>query len=138
MKKNQSPSPTDPTVERRESKRRAVLSQFSIFLLIPKHGIHKLAVHNLSESGILFEFDTENESIANCPIQVGDELESKLYINSSLYIPLYLKLARIENHSDHRKIGASFYKKDTEEYRTFIFFLHVLDGLSKINNTQSN
>lgn len=115
--------------ERRRADRRLILETFAIFLAIPTKGPHRLQVVDLSENGIGFNLDIENESLSDYPIRVGDEVDLKLYINTSLHIPLAIRVVRIETKKTGRFIGAEFQKKGPEYLKTLNSFLQMLDSM---------
>lgn len=115
--------------ERRKAKRRPILDTFSIFTVVPKKGIHKLVVHDLSELGVGFDLDTEGEVHADFPVSPGSGLELRLYLNQSLYLPLGVEVVRVDERGPIRKIGARFDDKTSASYKAFLAFLQLLDSV---------
>src|SRR5689334_236108 len=97
--------------ERRKSKRRPVLETFSVFIVIPKKGIHRLQVQDISENGIGFNLDEEGEVSTEFPIGAGDSIDLRFYINSSLFIPLSIQVIRVDSTHQGRRIGAEFQER---------------------------
>ncbi len=118
--------------ERRRSTRRPIITTFSIFVVIPKKGLYKLEVQNISEDGISFDVDIDGESSSDFPIQVTDSIDIKFYLNQSLYIPLSIQVARIDNTSSTRRVGAEFKNKSSPNYNAFLDLLHLLDSITHI------
>ncbi len=116
-------------VERRKSQRRPILETFSLFVVVPKKGDHRLQVHDLSDQGVGFDIDTEGESISDFPLKAGETFELNFYLNQSLYIPLMVKVARIEETGVVRRIGAEFVKKDSKGFQALNAFVKLLDSL---------
>ena len=115
--------------ERRRAKRRPILDTFSIFVVVPRKGVHRLQICDLSDEGIGFELDTEGESYADFNVNTGDSLGVRLYLTQSLYLPLSVEIARLEERGGVRRVGASFSDKNGQSYRAFSSFLKMLDGL---------
>jgi len=116
-------------IERRRSRRRPVLRTFSIFAVVPRKGVHRLFVHDVSDMGIGFDFDTEGEEHSQSPVVQGDTFELRLYLNQSLYLPLSVQVKRIEDGGAVRRIGAEFNQRDSAGYKAFLAFLHMLDAV---------
>jgi hypothetical protein len=118
--------------ERRRAKRRQVLDTFAIFASIPKKGGYQLTVHDLSDVGIGFDYDTEGEIASETPIKKGEKLEVHLYLNRSLYLSLGVTVARIEDVKTVRRIGAEFNETGTPAFAAFAAFLGLVDRLSEM------
>jgi len=117
--------------ERRKFKRRQIIDSFSMFVSLPKKGGAKLSLHDVSEQGIGFDFDTDGEAHADSPIAKGDSFDVHLYLNQSLYLPLTVRTARIEPGAI-RRLGAEFVETKSpafEAFQAFVQFLDKLEGL---------
>jgi hypothetical protein len=114
-------------VERRKAKRRAILDSFSVFVAIPKKGFYKLPVHDISDFGLGFDFDTEGEDPADFPIQKGDSVEVHFYLNQSLYLPLQTKVARVETKGTVRQLGVELQDRSAPGAEAFAAFLQLVD-----------
>lgn len=112
-------------IERRKTQRRPVLDTFSLFVVIPKKGSHKLKVYDVSEGGLRFDYDLEGEPADLFPVRQGEEFELHFYLNQRLFVPLKVKVARIENVDSIRRIGAEI----SGASRTYDAFLKMLDGI---------
>ena len=119
--------------ERRKTPRRPVLESFSLFVVVPKKGDHRLPVHDLSDQGVGFDIDMEGESIESFPVKSGETFELKLYLNQTLFIPLQVKVARIVETQGEtgavRRIGAEFAQKNTKAFLGLRAFVTLLDSL---------
>lgn len=115
--------------ERRKTQRRPVLESFSLFVVLPKMGAHRLPVHDISEGGMLFDLDEAGELIADKPVAVGESLKVHLYLNQTLYVPLQVKIARIEPVGEVRRVGTEMLQKNSAAYRAYLAFVQMLDGL---------
>ncbi len=85
----------------------------------------------MSRLGIGFDFDTEGEESALSPVSRGETVELHFYLNQSLYLPLVLKVARIEGGSV-RRVGAEFKDQQTAGYRAFLAFFQMLEAISEV------
>ncbi|MCM2279966.1 MAG: PilZ domain-containing protein [Oligoflexia bacterium] len=114
--------------ERRRSRRRTILSTFSLFVVIPTKGIHRLNIRDVSDQGIGFELDTEAASAVDFPLQIGEEFELNLYLNQSLYLPLAVKVVRLDNpDGTSRGVGAEFVDAEAPGLKAYLSFLQMLD-----------
>jgi hypothetical protein len=128
-KQSKKPTSSASGVERRKARRRPILETFSVFVAIPKKGIHRLEVHDLSESGMGFDLDIEGEDPSHFPVKEGDTIDLRFYVNPSLFIPLSIQIARIEDHQQKRRVGAEFQDQTSSSYRAFLAFMHLLDQI---------
>lgn len=136
MSKSQSPS--SQGIERRRTRRRPIIETFSIFCVVPKKGPYRLAVHDVSDQGIGFDLDMEGEDIQSFALKLGEPLEVYFYLNQSLYLPLEVKVARIEERNGEspgqgkvRRIGAEFDSK-APVHAGFSAFLKMLDAIADV------
>lgn len=116
--------------ERRRAKRIPILASFSIFLVVPKKGMHRLNIYDVSENGIGFILNIEEEFSSTLPTQLGDLLDIHLYLNSSLFLPLTVRVVRIDDaQTGERRIGAEFEKRTSQSFEAFSAFLTFLDKI---------
>jgi len=119
-------------VERRRARRRPILSTFSVFVVIPKKGMHRLQVHDISELGVGFDLDLEGEEASGFRLQMGEPLDLRFYLNQSLFIPLSIQVARVDEKGTVRRVGAEFEEKNSQAYQAFAAFLQMLDKIADI------
>ncbi|MCM2324734.1 MAG: PilZ domain-containing protein [Oligoflexia bacterium] len=116
--------------ERRRSRRRTVLSTFSLFVVIPKKGFHRLSIRDVSDQGIGFELDVEGESPQDFPVSTGEELSLNFYLNQSLYLQLKGKVVRLESlPSGLRTLGVEFVDPAAPGMKAYRSFLQMLDEI---------
>ncbi len=121
----------DPS-ERRKSRRRPILDTFSLFLVVPKKGAHRLPIHDISNEGIGFSLDTEGESPDQFALAAGEVIQLRLYLNQTLYLPLAVKTARIETVGGVRRVGAAFEDTASKSFRAFQAFNQMLDQVADV------
>ncbi len=124
-----SPKTDSNVIEKRRSKRRPVLDTFSLFVVVPKKGIHRLQVHDVSDFGIGFDIDTDGEVAADYPLKNGDRIELHFYLNQSLYLPLTVDIVRLEQVKTVRRVGAELNKKESAALKAYLSFLKMLDEI---------
>ncbi len=127
-KKVQEENPTG--IERRRARRRPILDTFAVHLVIPKKGLFRLTVHDLSEIGIGFDLDIEGENSQSFPVKSGDNIDVRLYLNQSLFIPLEVRVARVEEQYRVRRVGAEFSSQKNQYFEAFIGLMQFLDRMS--------
>ncbi len=115
--------------EKRKAKRRVILDSFSFFAVVPKKGIHRLKVDDLSEMGIGFCLDETGEAHHDFPVKSGDSLEVSLYFNQSLFLPLNVKIVRVSEKDSVRRIGAELSEKGTASHKALTHFMNFLDQM---------
>jgi hypothetical protein len=124
--------------ERRASKRRPILDSFSFSVSMPRKGPHRLVVSDISELGIGFHADIEGEEHSDFPLKKGDSLEVHLYLNQSLFLPLPVKVARVEERDGLRYVGAELSGgKETKSTRAYHALIQMLDLLGEVAQISS-
>jgi hypothetical protein len=123
--------------ERRRFKRRPILDTFSLFVVVPKKGMHRLQVHDLSDSGIGFDLDIDGENFDEFPVKAGEKLTVHLYLNQSLYLPIEVQVARIEDSKTVRRIGAEVIDRSSASFKAFSSFLQMLDLVTEAGQISS-
>jgi hypothetical protein len=118
--------------ERRKTKRRPILETFSLFAVVPKKGMHRLQVHDVSEGGLGFDLDIDGENFDEFPVKAGEKLEVHLYLNQSLYIPLAVQIARLEDTKTIRRLGTELVNPNTPQSKAFGAFLQMLDVVADV------
>jgi hypothetical protein len=118
--------------ERRKTKRRPILETFSLFAVVPKKGMHRLLVHDVSEGGLGFDLDIDGENFDEFPVKTGEKLEVHLYLNQSLYIPLAVQIARLEDTKSIRRLGTELVNPNAPQSKAFSAFLQMLDVVADV------
>lgn len=123
--------------EKRREARRPILDTFSFFVVVPKKGIHRLPIHDLSKVGIGFSLDTEGEAFDDFKLNTGELLHIHFYMNQSLSIPLIVKVARVIETETTRKIGAEFVDTTQKGYPALISLIEMLGQLDDVAKIES-
>lgn len=121
-----------PKTNRRELQRSTVMETFSLFLIVPKKGVQRLVVEDLSPKGIGFYLDLDEEPTDWFDVQVGDKLEILFFLNQSLFIPLTVQIAQLRKKGGSRRIGAEILpslSKGAAAYKSFCEMLSHLENL---------
>lgn len=132
---SRSHNPTGDGAERRQAPRHPILESFSLFVTLPHKGGYRLAVHDVSELGIGFDFDTEGEDPSLFPLAAGEHLEVHLYLNQTLYLPLRVKVSRVFSVGSTRRVGAELVAgtPSRQAYLSFLAMLGELAGAAKVS-----
>lgn len=119
-------------MERRRARRRSVMGTFSLFAVIPKKGVHRLAIQDISDLGMAFDLDVEGESPTDFPLEKGETISLRFYLNQSLFLPLDVRIARLEETPQGRRAGGEFVQTDGKGYKAFLSFLKLMDEVIDI------
>jgi len=125
-------------VDRRGSRRRPILESFSFFVVVPKKGFHRLRVADLSDTGIGFDYDIIGEMKEAFPVQPGESFEIQFYLNQTLFFPMKVKVARVDDSKVLRRIGAEFTGLGTPEHQGLVAVLDMIDKVAEIVQFDSN
>jgi hypothetical protein len=132
MTKSKSVSETEKEgIDRRGSRRRPILESFSFFVVVPKKGFHRLRVVDVSESGVGFDYDIVGEMKEAFPVKHGETFELQFYLNQTLFLPMHVKVMRIDDSKVIRRVGAEFTTTGTPEYQGLCAVLDMIDRLSE-------
>jgi hypothetical protein len=115
-----------------------ILDTFSLFVVVPAKGPMRLKVHDISEDGIGFNLDIEEEQgNSGFEAKIGDGFEVQLYLNQSLYLPLSVTVRRIVDAEGIRRIGAEFQSKGSKGQAALVSFIQMLDALAEAARIES-
>ncbi len=118
--------------DRRRANRMAVVDTFSLFAVVPAKGPHRLKLNDMSDAGLGFDLDIEEEEgSGGFDVEIGTPLEIHLYMNQSLYLPLSVQIRRIVQKNGVRQIGAELTSRSSKGYLALIAFLDMLDALGE-------
>lgn len=117
-----------PDIERRKTPRKDVLETFSVFLVLPRKGLRKLYLKDVSEGGMAFYAEPGDEFVD------GETIPGFFYINPSLKLPISLRIVhtvKIDGEDGARlKVGCEFSETNSKGFRAFLAFVNLLDQLS--------
>ncbi|MBC7386402.1 MAG: PilZ domain-containing protein [Cryobacterium sp.] len=119
-------------IDRRGSKRRPILESFSFYVVVPKKGFHRLRVADLSDTGVGFDYDIIGEMKDAFPVVVGETFDLQFYLNQTLFLPLHVKVMRVDDSKVIRRVGAEFTVTGTPEHEGLCAVLDMVDRLSEI------
>jgi|GEM_PF-722559 len=119
-------------IDRRGSRRRPILESFSFFVVVPKKGFHRLRVVDLSDTGVGFDYDIVGEMKEAFPVASGEIFELQFYLNQTLFFPMNVKVARIDDSKVLRRIGAEFIATGTPEHQGLLAVMDMIDKVSEI------
>lgn len=106
------------THERRQVKR-TILSEFvGAFVVVPERGLQKVAIYDISESGIAFDLDADAGKL-----EMGEEVAMRVYLNQHTYFPFIVKIAnvRILQEEGITRHGGGFLKGTVNDEALFHF-----------------
>jgi hypothetical protein len=119
--------------ERRQNKR-IVLSEFiSAFIVVPQKGLLRVALYDLSETGLAFDIPSEAGNFS-----VGEQVSIRFYLNKKTYfaVPVKFTHARwIENEGVVRH-GVEFSKSAAQDLplQHFVKFIETVGNSLKLDN----
>lgn len=121
-------------VQERRQVRRTILSEFvGAMALVPKKGLVKVTLYDISEDGIAFDVEDRVGHFL-----IGEEVAMRLYLNHQTYFPFVVKVANIrgldEEHSFRH--GANFIKGtiNDQALHHFVKFIENVSASLKTDN----
>lgn len=97
--------------EKRRADRKPVLDSFSFFVTLPGKFYQRLPLHDISEYGIYFDLNTEGEEMDEEAFVIDEEVELQFYLNQSLSVPVRVRVARVEDQGEIKRVGAEVISK---------------------------
>ncbi|OFZ73247.1 MAG: hypothetical protein A3K03_05425 [Bdellovibrionales bacterium RIFOXYD1_FULL_44_7] len=129
---------TNEKLERRRAQRQSIIESFSLFVVLPKKGVHRLKVYDVSTLGMGFDVDIEGEATDEFQMSPGEVLDVHLYLNQSLYLPLKVKIIRISGQDAARRAGGEFEEKNSQGYEGLQAFLQMLQAIAPAARVEAN
>jgi len=114
--------------DERRAVKRTILTEFiSAHMVIPNRGLQKVAIHDISDNGIAFEFGAEEGAFGK-----HEELAMRVYLNSQTYFPFFVKVKScrlIEDQGVYR-VGSQFDKEsfNSEALSHFVKFIETVSA----------
>ena len=114
--------------EERPEVKRTILTEFiSAHVVIPSRGLQKVAIHDISDNGIAFEFDAEEGAFGK-----HEELAMRVYLNSETYFPFFVKVksCRLLEEEGVYRVGSQFDKEsfNSEALSHFVKFIETVSA----------
>ena len=113
--------------ERRQVKRTILAEFIGAFIVVPKKGLQKVAIYDISENGIAFDLE-EGEGRLN----LGEEIAMRVYLNQQTYFPFVTKIANVrEIDNEHvTRHGANFVKDTVNDValQHFVKFIETVSA----------
>lgn len=112
--------------ERRQVKR-TILSEFvGAFAVVPRKGLLKVNMYDISDNGMAFDVDAEAGHFS-----VGEEIAMRVYLNQQTYFPFIVKIQNIRGINDENvfRHGANF-QKETVNSEALFHFVKFIETVS--------
>lgn len=121
----------DIIASERRKVRRTLLSEFiSAFALIPRKGLFKITLHDISENGMAFDIENKSGHFA-----VGEEVAMRVYLNHQTYFPFVVKVANYRAVTEEKvfRHGVNFVKGtiNDEALHHFVKFIETVSASLK-------
>lgn len=115
----------------RRKVRRTLLTEFiTAFALIPRKGLFKITLHDISENGLAFDIE-DNAGHFN----IGDEVSMRVYLNHQTYFPFVVKVSNYRAVPDEKvfRHGVNFVKGtiNDEALHHFVKFIETVSASLK-------
>jgi len=120
-------------VEERRKTRRTILTSFiGAFVVVPRKGLVKVALYDISENGL--SFDIENTQ-GQFPLK--EEVAMRVYLSQDIYFPVQVKIqnARAEDAEGVYRHGALFVKNASSDLalQHFVKFIEAVSQYLQVD-----
>jgi hypothetical protein len=113
--------------ERRKVKRTILQEFVGAMALVPRKGLMKVTIYDISENGLAFDVEDEAGHFKN-----GEEVAMRVYLNQQTYFPFIVTIQNIRQLGDERvyRHGAGFVKGtiNDEALHHFIKFIETVSA----------
>ena len=115
--------------DRRQVKRTILTEFVGAFAVVPSEGLMKVALHDISDSGVAFDIDTDSGKFNK-----GEEVAMRVYLNQSTYFPFVVKIENVRtveslDDGDTQRHGASF-SNDSVNTEALFHFVRFIETVS--------
>lgn len=111
--------------ERRDQKRTIISATFGVFLVIPKHGLQEVRLHDISEKGMAFDLPYEMGQF-----RMGEKVAVRVYLNQQCYFPFVVDIKNVRAFTRDAiyRHGASFSEEDYN--KALFYFVRFIEAVS--------
>jgi hypothetical protein len=114
--------------EERRKVKRTILSEFvGAMALVPRKGLLKVTIYDISEDGLAFDIEDEAGHFKN-----GEEVAMRVYLNQHTYFPFIVTVQNIRQMGDEKvyRHGAGFVKGtiNDEALHHFVKFIETVSA----------
>ncbi len=113
--------------ERRQVKRTILTEFISAHVVVPKRGLNKVAIHDISDEGIAFDLELDDGQFKK-----NEELAMRIYLNATTYFPFFVKVKNCRFIDDEGvyRVGSQFDKGsfNSEALSHFIKFIETVSA----------
>jgi hypothetical protein len=112
--------------ERRIAKRTVLAEFVGCFIVVPEHGLRRVNMHDISESGIAFDVETQYGQF-----KAGEEVAARIYLSQKSYFPFTVKVTNIraEDESGLIRHGAVIQSAENED--ALYHFIRFVESVSE-------
>lgn len=112
--------------ERRQVKRTILTEFIGACVVVPNHGLMKVALYDISDNGIAFDMEKRSGSF-----QVGEEIAVRVYLNHTTYFGFIVKVQNVRSIEDEDilRLGANF-MQDTVNDKALKHFVKFIESVS--------
>ena len=115
--------------ERRTAERKPFVEEFSLFVTLSDQPYLRLRIKDLSQSGLGFDVSKEN------PVEKGDRMSLKLFLNQSLFIPMSIEVMRVQEFQEDPsslRVGARIVDADDSLLKAYESIVAMLDAIAPV------
>ncbi len=119
--------------ERRQVKR-TILSEFvGAFALVPRKGLLKVNLYDISDNGVAFDVETVAGHFA-----IGEEVAMRVYLNQQTYFAFVVRIQNVRSVDEEESFrhGANFLKEtvNAEALHHFVKFIETVSASLQNDN----
>ena len=118
----------------RRAVKRTILTEFiGAMIVLPEKGLLKVALHDISESGLAFEIDMDEGTFL-----IGEEVAMRVYLNQKTYFAFTVCISNRRFIDENRTIrhGTNFVKGSVNDVALH-HFIKFIENISAILKTDS-
>lgn len=119
--------------DRRDVKRTILTEFIGAFVVVPDHGLLKVALYDISDNGMAFDLE-----LLDGGFTTGDEVAMRVYLNHSTYFPFTIRVSnsRVIEEEGVVRHGANFVKETLNDVALH-HFIRFIENVSASLKTDS-
>lgn len=112
--------------ERRQVKRTILTEFIGAFALVPRKGLLKVTLHDISSGGLAFDVDKAAGHFA-----IGEEVAMRVYLNKQTYFPFVVKIQNIRGvEGDELFRHGAYFLQETVNEQALHHFIRFIETIS--------
>jgi hypothetical protein len=113
------------TEERRKGRRTVLTSFIGAFCVVPRKGLMKVTLHDVSEEGLSFDVDMKSGQFP-----VGEEIAMRVYVSQESYFTISAKIQNVRAEEEEVYRHGALFAKSSASDQAIHYFVKFIEHVS--------